>query len=788
LEVVVRARSVLSFLLLLVLLAAASVAFRRDATADDEKNDEVLEDHPCLQCHGFEGDDSGAPYVDGHGYLASAHAKHDVECTVCHESQEEVPHPKDEPVLTMQCGECHEEAFDKISQTHHKGLLGEADDAATTQACIGCHAVHALKPSCTACHEDAYEAAHDSIHLEVLGGGGGPQDPTACVACHGAHDKGAGCGECHEDVYDTLQESMHAPLLGEPGDARTTQTCQACHGTQHGVAKVDSREAPLYPLNVPNTCGNCHFEQKNPEGLTPEQIVREKYMDDTHGHALVFAGLITAPTCVSCHGGHEVLSHDDPRSAVHPDNVSKDCGKCHVGILEQYRESVHGRTKRGHADDNRNHREPATCTDCHQPHGIQAPDTHFKLRIIETCAGCHAEYGKTYKGTYHGRVSKIGFGGVASCDECHTAHRIQPTSDPRSSLSAQNRTATCARCHEGATKAFAGYLVHADPMDRQHYPVLYWARRLMRGLVFVTWALWGLHTLLWLFRALKERKHIKAALEPVSGRWYRRWPWPYRAIHLTLVFSFLLLALTGLPLRYPDAGWSRTIFTILGGPEAARFLHRTGAVLTFGYAAVFIGMILWRRLRGERGLFRGPNTLLPRLQDLRDMKANLRWFFKGGEMPKFDRWTYYEKWDFIAEVWGVLFIGITGLVMWYPMFFTEFLPGSAINLAHILHSYEALLATSFIFTIHFFNANLRPGKFPIDPMFLTGRISEEELRHERPMEYERMRLDGRLESEALPPPNPRLKRRAYVIGTTLLSVGILLLVSMIYAMVRYGIG
>ena len=90
--------------------------------------------------------------------------------------------------------------------------------------------------------------------------------------------------------------------------------------------------------------------------------------------------------------------------------------------------------------------------------------------------------------------------------------------------------------------------------------------------------------------------------------------------------------------------------------------------------------------------------------------------------------------------------------------------------------------------MHFFNANLRPGKFPIDPMFLTGRISEEELRHERPAEYERMRADGRLESEALPPPVDRLVTRAYRIGTVLLSVGILLLIGMVYAMIRYGIG
>jgi cytochrome b subunit of formate dehydrogenase len=283
---------------------------------------------------------------------------------------------------------------------------------------------------------------------------------------------------------------------------------------------------------------------------------------------------------------------------------------------------------------------------------------------------------------------------------------------------------------------------------------------------------------LWLQRALRERKHIQAALRPVSGRWYRRWPWSYRAIHLTLVFSFLLLALTGLPLRFHDSWWSPTLYSLLGGPASVRILHRIGAVLTFAYALAFVGMIVGRRLRGERGMLRGPNTLLPRMKDLRDIKDNVRWFLKGGPMPRFDRWTYWEKFDFLAEAWGVLFIGFTGLIMWFPIFFTGFLPGWGINLAHILHSYEALLATGFIFTMHFFNANLRPGKFPVDPLFLTGRISEEELRHERPAEYERMRAEGRLESEALPPPNERLQKRARVIGTLLLCVGITLLLLM----------
>jgi predicted CXXCH cytochrome family protein len=263
-----------------------------------------------------------------------------------------------------------------------------------------------------------------------------------------------------------------------------------------------------------------------PADLSPEELLLQRYTDDTHGRSLLVAGLVTAPTCVSCHGGHDVLAHDDPRSRVNPRNVSSDCGTCHVGILEQYRESVHGRRlaalAAGAAPEGR---EPATCTDCHQPHGIRRPDAQFKLDVIETCADCHPDFARTYRGTYHGRVTDLGFAGVASCDECHTAHRILPAEDPASSLHPDRRRATCGRCHEGATDAFAGYLVHPDPQDEERFPVLYWARSLMRSLIFGTWGIWGVHFLLQFPRAWKDRRKTRAAARGVSGRWYRRWPW-----------------------------------------------------------------------------------------------------------------------------------------------------------------------------------------------------------------------------------------------------------------------
>jgi cytochrome b subunit of formate dehydrogenase len=643
---------------------------------------------------------------------------------------------------------------------------------------------------CVKCHTDAALAPGHLVDRERLGRS--VHKGKTCTDCHFDYEvhphpasaETVRCTECHESTATKVAASAHGPRGGE-GEAAAS--CSDCHGV-HDVFRATSEASRLHPLNVTRTCSRCHSEHgvsgpgdRGVESLSVADLLRLPYVDDTHGRALLRSGLVVAPTCVTCHGAHDILGPAHASSSVHHARVSQTCGTCHVGILREYARSAHARAV---AAESPGGRAAATCTSCHVPHGIQVVDQHFKLAIIDNCTSCHGDRGRTYRGTYHGRVTEIGSGGVASCDDCHTAHSILPSRDPLSSVHVDHRTMTCAKCHEGATDEFARYQVHADPGDRANYPVLYWAEWIMRMLILVTWSAWGIHSALWLFRLWRERDARKAVAprEP-TGRWYRRWPWMYRAIHLLMATSFLLLALTGLPLRYSSAEWSGAVFWLLGGAANVRMLHRLGAVLTLVYVAMFLGMILVRWAKREKGLFRGPTTLLPRLQDLRDVGANLRWFVRGGPPPKFDRWTYWERFDFLAEVWGVAFIGITGLVMWFPVFFTRFLPGEAINLAHVLHSYEALLATGFIFSVHFFNANLRPGKFPVDPVFLTGRISEEEFRHERPLEYERMAREGRLESEAMPPPRPPVLRRARVIGVLLLSFGLLLLALMLAASV-----
>ena len=146
-------------------------------------------------------------------------------------------------------------------------------------------------------------------------------------------------------------------------------------------------------------------------------------------------------------------------------------------------------------------------------------------------------------------------------------------------------------------------------------------------------------------------------------------------------------------------------------------------------------------------------------------------------------YTYWEKFDYFAVFWGVFIIGSTGLMLWFPEFFTRFLPGWSVNVATIIHSDEALLAVGFIFTIHFFNTHFRPDKFPMDPVIFTGRVTLDELKYDKPDEYERRVAAGDL-AEHLVGPHPRLgERAARIFGFTALFVGLTLIALILYTMV-----
>ncbi len=257
-----------------------------------------------------------------------------------------------------------------------------------------------------------------------------------------------------------------------------------------------------------------------------------------------------------------------------------------------------------------------------------------------------------------------------------------------------------------------------------------------------------------------------------------------RILHICMIVSFITLALTGLTLKFSYTKWAAMLSHLFGGFESAGYIHRSAAVVMF---SVFITHLvdLYRMKRKEYGTWRalvlGPGSMVPNRRDLSEFIGTLKWFVGLGERPAYGRWTYWEKFDYFAVFWGIAVIGSTGLTLWFPVFFTRFLPGSFLNVATIIHSDEALLATGFIFTVHFFNTHLRPEKFPMDITVFTGRMPLEELKRDKPREYEALVASGKLEErmeEAYP---PIVTRTIRAFAWAALAVGFSIVLWIIYA-------
>jgi len=284
----------------------------------------------------------------------------------------------------------------------------------------------------------------------------------------------------------------------------------------------------------------------------------------------------------------------------------------------------------------------------------------------------------------------------------------------------------------------------------------------------------------------KTRKAAGAAHESAGAeRYYQRFDRYHRVTHVLLITSFLGLAFSGLPLRFSDSPWAATLARFLGGFEAAGLIHRFCAILMIGLFVAHVARIVHQvYVRKDFSALWGPTSMVPQPRDLREMYEHLRYFVGLGPRPRFDHFTYWEKFDYWAVFWGMFIIGGSGLMLWFPTAFALVLPGWVFNIAMLVHGEEALLAVGFIFTIHFFNGHLRPEKFPMDLVAFTGKIPEHELKDERPAEWERLALEGRLaESESTPPSDGSVVI-GRVLGTVAVTLGLLMVALIVFALVR----
>jgi cytochrome b subunit of formate dehydrogenase len=275
--------------------------------------------------------------------------------------------------------------------------------------------------------------------------------------------------------------------------------------------------------------------------------------------------------------------------------------------------------------------------------------------------------------------------------------------------------------------------------------------------------------------------HATAA--PAGAAWVRRFDDLDRRLHIFLMTSFLGLAATGLPLLFSERKWAKVMSHLFGGFRAAGALHRCFAIVMVLVFLVHLARMMKRLfVDRETAILWGPRSMVPQPRDLKDMVGHIRWFVGLGGRPEFDRFTYWEKFDYWAVFWGMGIIGGSGFVLWFPKFWSRVLPGDWFNVALLVHGEEALLATVFIFTIHFFNGHLRPEKFPMDTVIFTGVLPLDEVKHERPAEYQRLVAQGKVEEIVEPAPAPADVRRGRIIGTIAVCIGLLLVSLTIFAL------
>jgi cytochrome b subunit of formate dehydrogenase len=595
-------------------------------------------------------------------------------------------------------------------------------------------------------------------------------------------NKPVDCSSCHAEVFDMYFESGHGQAYYH--EKENAPYCTDCHGTHATKSRYDDT-SPVYRTAIPTLCGECHKEdgQAVNSAELRETNALADYSSSVHGLGLIDKGLTVSAVCTDCHTTHMALKTEDERSSVHPANVQETCGNCHKGIYQRFMDSDHA------FNPDQPTKDYPTCVKCHSAHVIsRVNQDRFMIEVTTQCGSCHEETAETYLQTYHGKAYQLGYLESARCSDCHGSHSIYNKENPLSMTSGENLVNTCASCHVGANKRFTGYLSHATHRDD---PRLNAAYIFMTTLLLSVFSFFGLHLLLWLPRSLRERlKKRKEAPPKEDNKYVKRFSRSQRVTHVFVIVSFLILALTGMMLKFAHMDWAKFLSQVLGGVQTAGALHRIGAVITFGYFGFHLVNLFrekrLKRLTMTKFIF-GKDSLWFNKQDVKDFIATIKWFLGRGPRPYYGRWTYWEKFDYLAVFWGVAIIGFSGLVLWFPIFFTKFFPGWVINISQIVHSDEALLAVGFIFTIHFFNTHFRPEAFPMDTVIFTGYMTLEHFKHERPREYQELKdagkLEQKIEEKEFTKENLRIIR---FLGFFALGIGVILVALIIYTFISGG--
>ncbi len=681
---------------------------------------------------------------------AAARAQKSEDCLMCHSDKS----------LTMKKGERTVDLFVDVAK-----LKGSAHGSAD---CVDCHKgfkademPHAkvIRPvDCQSCHDII--AYPKSVHGKLVGEEGKKKAvvAAACKDCHGTHNilspkdpkslanrshPSQTCGKCHQDAEKHFEQSAHGQALAQ--NVKGAPSCIDCHG-EHNVEPTDSRQSPMYKTSEAKVCLRCHQNDENVrQRVGPSAGFIGAYETSVHGLALA-AGNEKAATCSDCHGAHDMKRGKDPTSSVNKWNIPQTCARCHTDIAKIYGESIHGKALQWGSKD------APSCTECHGEHQIYAPkDPRSRVAAknvsVQVCAPCHSsvqltqKFGmssqrfQTFEDSYHGLASRGGSVAVANCASCHGVHNIKQSSDPTSTINKANLATTCGACHPGAGANFAKGSVHIT-LAPQGDKVLYWIRNIYIWMIVLVVGGMTVHNLL---DFVKKGKHVLAVRRGYHPRHhhgpthYVRMTLNERLQHATMFSSFIILVVTGFMLKFPDAWWvipirqmSEKVF------EVRSLTHRIAGIAMIAVSAFHL-FYLFLTDRG-RGLLR---SLLPKVQDARDVVLQIKYYLKISESrPRFHRFGYIEKAEYWALVWGVIVMAATGLILWFDNFFINKLTKLGWDIARTIHYYEACLATLAIIVWHFYFVIFNPEVYPMNLAWFTGKLTEEEMANEHPLELE----------------------------------------------------
>lgn len=596
------------------------------------------------------------------------------------------------------------------------------------------------------------------------------------------------CLKCHDDEEEKIWEyddGREVFIYVDPEKfGKSVHGKQNCVGCHSNVVVKKGEHAEELPIKV--GCVECHTEKWQEEkdkaepeherlGVVMEQI--DSYMHSIHSRPRLDDQSKTNATCHDCHDAHNIGTIGSQQLAEHRLKNPEVCGKCHEKQKESYLGSIHGKevVEKQNSD-------AAVCSDCHTTHNIESTgNDQMKLTITKNCGSCHEESLETYMSSYHGQVNRLGYANTAKCYDCHGGHDLQKVDDPSSKVHLDNRLETCQTCHEDAPEGFLGFHAHGNANDFERYPGIWITAKFMNFLIISVFLFFWTHVVLWFYREFRDRQQGKGYVAPAyTGTedtvYFRRFSAAWRVIHLLFAVSTMVLVLTGSTLLFSHTDWAPFVIKMLGGPEVEAIVHRTAAVTWLTVFMVHFAIAMFNIYK-DRKSFRwfGPTSMIPNMQDLSDVGAMFRWFFGKAERPSFDRWSYWQKFDYWAPFWGAGVIGLSGIMLFSPTVTASILPGFVFNIATIIHAEEALLATMFLFTVHFFNAHFRPDKFPMSTTIFTGVVPLDEFKHEHALEYERLQASGELEKHLVKRPSKGMETGSKLLGAVLIFCGLALL-------------